>query len=227
MSESRSGAQETVGLHLRLAPGTARVPHPRISVPSETEPRIRQRLREQPWPETGALTRGEHRQHRSRRCVQEDEERGGGGGGSEEREGGAGVREPRQPARNRTRLAMQMGSIHRTNHWSLSVLQRKSPFRRNSRIEAMSPSPDSFQNLFPPCLLSLIPSCAHIHEQSKEKRKQKEISLWFDFFFFFKSFFLFCPFINCEGFLLWSGPNKPFPKQTLPSPGKLFFPPAS
>lgn len=31
------------------------------------------------------------------------------------------------------RVAMQMGSIHIANHWSLSALQRKSLFRWNSR----------------------------------------------------------------------------------------------
>jgi len=31
------------------------------------------------------------------------------------------------------RVAMQIGSTHIANHWSLSALQRKSLFRQNSR----------------------------------------------------------------------------------------------
>lgn len=39
------------------------------------------------------------------------------------------------------RVAMQMGSIHIANHWSLSALQRTSLFRQNSRNWSYVPQP--------------------------------------------------------------------------------------
>lgn len=86
-----------------------------------------------------ALTRRQHRQRCSRRCAQEED-------GREEEE-----EEEKREDRGRVvvvvvggastasqeaggeRVAMQMGSVHIANHWSLSALQRKSLFRQNSR----------------------------------------------------------------------------------------------
>lgn len=50
----------------------------------------------------------------------------------------------------------------------------------------MSPSPDSFQNLSPPCLLSLIPStilCAHSRAVKRIKKAEKDCFLSFSVLF--------------------------------------------
>lgn len=66
--------------------------------------------------------RGERRRRRRRRRTE------GGGASTASQEAGG-------------RVAMQMGSIHIANHWSLSALQRKSLFRQNSRNWSYVPQP--------------------------------------------------------------------------------------
>lgn len=87
-------------------------------------------LREQPWAGTHTLnTQAASAAPFQKMCARGREERGGGEGGGGRREGGASTASQEAGGR----VAMQMGSIHIANHWSLSALQRKSLFRQNSR----------------------------------------------------------------------------------------------
>lgn len=85
---------------------------------------------------THTLAHRQHRQRRSRRCAQEDEGRERRRRGRRRRAGGGASTASQETG---GRVAMQMGSIHRANHWSLSALQRKSLFRQNSRIWSYVP----------------------------------------------------------------------------------------
>ena len=127
-----------------------------------------------PGQEHTRSTHRQHRQHRSRRCAQEEEGREAEEKEEEDWGRGGGASTASQEAGGR--VAMQMGSIHIANHWSLSALQRKSLFRQNSRNWSYVPQPwflsQPLSTLH--CSVSFNPlSCVDIHMRGKGKKESK------------------------------------------------------
>lgn len=104
--------------------------------------------------------RGERRRRRRRRTE-------GGGASTASQEAGG-------------RVAMQMGSIHIANHWSLSALQRKSLFRQNSRNWSYVPQPWFLSKPLPTFPLQPV----WTFMSSKRKKECRTGWIYFCFYFY-------------------------------------------